>query len=146
MQIKSCLTFPSLVYICGWKRVKLVLGCSPFEMRHTGELMAQLVEDVSESWGIRSKVGVSYSMVPHLIPKVAGLCTDTASNMTSMMNYLNDLVWNGCLNHMIQLVVNVSDIMLPLLIIIFRMTSCPIRRFPACLPPAGRWLRRITVV
>ena len=131
-QIKSCLTFPCLVYISDWQRVKLVLGCSPFETRHTGELMAQLVEDVSESWGIRSKVGVLYSMVPHLIPKVAGLCTDTASNMTSMMNYLPDLIWNGCLNHIIQLVVNVSDITLPFLINIFRMTSCPIKRFPVC--------------
>ena len=138
--------FSCLVYISDWQRVKLVLGCSPFEMRHTGELMAQLVEDVSESWNIRSKVCVSLSMVPeicvllsnrnsmvpHLIYKVAGLCTDTASNMTSMMTFLPNLVWNGCLNHIIQLVVNVSEIMLPFLINIFRMTSCRIRRFPAC--------------
>ena len=44
----------------------------------------------------------------HLILKVAGLCTDTASNMTNMMTQLSDLQWNGCLNHIIQLVVNVS--------------------------------------
>ena len=29
----------------------MVLGCSPFEQRHTGELMASFVEDVLESWG-----------------------------------------------------------------------------------------------
>ena len=54
--------FPCLVYISpNWERVKLVLGCSPFEVRHTGELMAHLVEDVSESWGIRTKVYILFS-------------------------------------------------------------------------------------
>ena len=28
--------------------------------------------------------------------------------MTTMMTYLPDLQWNGCLNHILQLVVNVS--------------------------------------
>ena len=55
LQINSHLI---LVYISNWKRVKLVLGCSPFEQRHTGELMAGFVDDVCESWGIRSKVNI----------------------------------------------------------------------------------------
>ena len=40
------LTLLCSVYISNWRRVKLVLGCSPFEQRHTGELMASFVEDV----------------------------------------------------------------------------------------------------
>ena len=51
-----------LVYISNWKRVKLVLGCSPFEQRHTGELMAGFVEDICESWGIRSKVNIKWCL------------------------------------------------------------------------------------
>ena len=47
--------------------------------------------------------------IVHLPLKVAGLCTDTASNMTTMMTHLTDMLWNGCLNHIIQLVVNVSS-------------------------------------
>lgn len=85
-----------IFYISNWKRVKMVLGCTPFETRHTGELMANFVTDVSESWDIQSKV--------------AGVCSDTASNMTNMMSHLPGLLWNGCLNHVIQLVVN-DDIM-----------------------------------
>ena len=113
LQINSHLICLILVYISNWKRVKLVLGCSPFEQRHTGELMAGFVEDVCESWGIRSKVnilcGVRLSVL-HLLPlKVDGLCTDTASNMTTMMTHIADMLWNGCLNHIIQLVVNVSS-------------------------------------
>ena len=113
VQINSHLIRLILVYISNWKRVKLVLGCSPFEQRHTGELMAGFVEDVCESWGIRSKVnilcGVRLSVL-HLLPlKVDGLCTDTASNMTTMMTHIADMLWNGCLNHIIQLVVNVSS-------------------------------------
>ena len=56
IKLYSHLTCLCLVYISKWRRVKLVLGCSPFEQRHTGELMAGFVEDVSEAWGIRSKV------------------------------------------------------------------------------------------
>ena len=104
------LTLLCSVYISNWRRVKLVLGCSPFEQRHTGELMASFVEDVLESWGIRRKVTSSCSFVSHHLLKVAGLCTDTASNMTTMMTFLSDFFWNGCLNHIIQLVVNVSSI------------------------------------
>ena len=58
LQINSHLICLILVYISNWKRVKLVLGCSPFEQRHTGELMAGFVDDVCESWGIRSKVNI----------------------------------------------------------------------------------------
>ena len=61
-------------------------------------------------------------MVPYQTFKVAGLCTDTASNMQTMMTHLNDLLWNGCLNHIIQLVVNVSDVMFPFIIICIRTT------------------------
>ena len=46
VQINSHLIRLILVYISNWKRVKLVLGCSPFEQRHTGELMAGFVDDV----------------------------------------------------------------------------------------------------
>ena len=46
IQINSHLICLILVYISNWKRVKLVLGCSPFEQRHTGELMAGFVDDV----------------------------------------------------------------------------------------------------
>ena len=42
-----------------------------------------------------------------LLFKAAGVCSDTASNMTNMMSHLPGLDWNGCLNHVIQLVVNV---------------------------------------
>ena len=56
IQTNSHLILLCSVYIANWRRVKLVLGCSPFEMRHTGELMAGFVEDVCDSWGIRRKV------------------------------------------------------------------------------------------
>ena len=42
----------------------MVLGCSPFEQRHTGELMAGFVEDICESWGIRSKVNIKCDVFP----------------------------------------------------------------------------------
>ena len=50
---------PCSVYISNWKRVKMVLSCTPFETRHTGELMANFITDVSESWDIQSKVQLS---------------------------------------------------------------------------------------
>ena len=86
----------------------MVLGCSPFEQRHTGELMAGFVEDVCESWGIRSKVNIKCDVFPSPYSEGGWTGTDTASNMTNMMTHFNDLLWNGCLNHIIQLVVNVS--------------------------------------
>ena len=46
----------SPVYITNWKRVKLVLGCLVMEERHTGDKLAEFVENVCEAWSIRSKV------------------------------------------------------------------------------------------
>ena len=72
--------------------------------------MANFVTDVSESWDIQSKVQLSTFFFPSdslFHTKVAGVCSDTASNMTNMMSHLPGLLWNGCLNHVIQLVVNV---------------------------------------
>ena len=57
IQLLPSSLFSYSVYISNWRRVKLVLGCSPFELRHTGELMANFVTDTMESRGIRSKVG-----------------------------------------------------------------------------------------
>jgi hypothetical protein len=34
-----------------------------------------------------------------------GITSDTASNMTHMMDFLPDLSWTGCVNHIIQLVI-----------------------------------------
>jgi len=82
----------SPVYISNWRRVKLVLGCLVMEERHTGEKMADFVEALCETWRIRSKLH--------------GLVTDTASNMLVMARCLDGIDWAGCLNHILQLVVN----------------------------------------
>ena len=44
----------------------------------------------------------------HVPLQVKGVVSDTASNMRAMMNFLVDMGWSGCLNHIIQLVVNVG--------------------------------------
>ena len=38
---------------------------------------------------------------------MAGVVSDTAANIVAMMRFLPHLEWVGCLNHKIQLVVNV---------------------------------------
>ena len=53
LSINKC---ASPVYISNWKRVKLVLGCIVMEDRHTGEKLAEFVENLSDVWSIRSKV------------------------------------------------------------------------------------------
>ena len=104
--------------------MKLVLGCTPFEERHTGEELAKFIDTVCEAWNIRNKVGtrtglileqqtfmsllVSHAICASLcyIPlQVKGVVSDTASNMRAMMNFLVDMGWSGCLNHIIQLVI-----------------------------------------
>ena len=40
--------------------------------------------------------------------QVVGIVSDTASNMRKMMDYLPELSWAGCVNHIIQLVINVG--------------------------------------
>ena len=49
-----------------------------------------------------------YFTLFHLPLQVKGVVSDTASNMKAMMNYLVDMGWSGCLNHRIQLCVNVG--------------------------------------
>lgn len=39
-----------------------------------------------------------------------GLVTDTASNMEAMARHLYSMTWAGCLNHILQLVINVSGL------------------------------------
>ena len=128
----------SPVYISNWKRVKLVLGCLVMEERHTGEKMADFVEHLGEIWHIRSKVhrrtGVNfrYTMIKNSL-QMHGLVTDTASNMEAMARCLYSMTWAGCLNHILQLVINVSDslgkvaqpplVMLKMAIFFCRITS-----------------------
>jgi hypothetical protein len=47
---------PSLVYIHDWRRVKLCLGCSHFEEKHSSENLAKLVDTTTDIWNIRHKV------------------------------------------------------------------------------------------
>jgi hypothetical protein len=39
-----------------------------------------------------------------------GITSDTASNMTHMMDFLLDMSWTGCVNHIIQLVIKASPL------------------------------------
>ena len=49
----------SSVYIDGnWRRVKMCLGCCPFENRHTGEELGKWVDKVLDKWDIRQQVGL----------------------------------------------------------------------------------------
>ena len=38
-----------------------------------------------------------------------GLVTDTVSNMEAMARALYNIIWAGCHNHILQLVINVCD-------------------------------------
>ena len=102
----------SSVYISNWKRVKLVLGCLVMEERHTGEKLADFVETLCDSWSIRSKVFflIQESILCTIFCiQMHGLVTDTASNIEAMARALYDIIWAGCLNHILQLVINVCD-------------------------------------
>ena len=77
----------------GWRRAKLCLACSPYDSSHTGANIARWVEMECDKWGITDEVGV--------------VTTDTASNMLKMMEYLPiHFIHGGCLNHILQLVIN----------------------------------------
>ena len=46
-----------LVYINSkWRRVKMCLGCIPFEEKHSSEKLADWVDSVIDSWDIREQV------------------------------------------------------------------------------------------
>ena len=77
-------------YISNWKRVSLCLACGPFDQSHTGEAVSHWVEQQCEKWNITHKVTL--------------VVTDTASNMTKMMEYPPEhFCWGECLNPVIQL-------------------------------------------
>ena len=76
-----------------WKRVNLCLACSPFDDHHTGQNLGNWLEDKLGAWKVLDKTTVVVS--------------DTASPMLRMMDFLpNDMEHVGCLNHVLQLVVN----------------------------------------
>lgn len=76
-----------------WKRAKICLACVPFDESHTGENIARWVEAECDRWAITDSIGV--------------VTTDTASNMIKMMEYLPDhFSHGGCMNHILQLVIN----------------------------------------
>jgi hypothetical protein len=52
----NVLNFSSLVYIHDWRRVKLCLGCTQFEEKHSSENLAKLVDITTDNWNIRHKV------------------------------------------------------------------------------------------
>ena len=79
-----------VTYISDWRRVCLCLACSPFDQSHTGEAVAQWIEDQCDLWNITQKVNL--------------VVTDTASNIQKMMEYLPaHFCWGDCLNHVMQL-------------------------------------------
>ena len=47
-------------------------------------------------------------ILSHVLLQVKGVVSDTAANMQAMMNFLVDMGCSRCLNHIIQLVVNVG--------------------------------------
>ena len=75
-----------------WRRAKLCLVCTPFDVSHSGLNVARWLESECDKWGVTEDVGV--------------VTTDTAANMLKMMEYLPiHFLHGGCLNHIIQLVI-----------------------------------------
>ena len=85
-----------------------MLGCSPTQERHTGVELSKFIEKTTDFWNLQDKVLISLDFAnSNVYSQIAGVVSDTASNMTCMMGYLPELSWVGCTNHIIQLVVNV---------------------------------------
>ena len=77
----------------GWRRAKICLACSPYDISHTGQNVANWVESECDKWGITEEIGV--------------VTTDTASNMKKMMEYLPiHFLHGGCLCHILQLTIH----------------------------------------
>ena len=69
------------------------MSCGPYDSNHTGENLGHWLEDKLEKWKVLEKTTVTVS--------------DTAANMVKMFEFLpSHIVHNGCLNHVLQLVVN----------------------------------------
>ena len=76
-----------------WKRVSLCLACSPFDDHHTGENIADWLDNKLTTWKVLDKATVVIS--------------DTASNMLKSMEFMpNNMEHCGCLNHVLQLAIN----------------------------------------
>ena len=76
-----------------WKRVSLCLSCGTYDSNHTGENLGHWLEDKLEKWKVLEKTTVTVS--------------DTAANMGKKFEFLpSHIVHNGCLNYVLQLVVN----------------------------------------
>ena len=75
-----------------WKRVNLVVGCTPFDKRHTGENLGIWTEEKLEKFNV--------------LHKADRIVSDTAANMLKMMDHLPDSMDHvDCLNHVLNLVV-----------------------------------------
>lgn len=75
-----------------WKRARVCLACTPFDISHTGQNVARWLEMECDKWNLTEAVGV--------------VTTDTAANMLKMMEYLPiHFQHGGCLNHILQLVI-----------------------------------------
>ena len=76
-----------------WKRVSLCLACGSYDTNHTGAKLGDWLENKLEQWKVLDKTTVTVS--------------DTAANMIKMFEFLpQHIVHNGCLNHVLQLVIN----------------------------------------
>ena len=75
-----------------WKRVNLVLACSPFDERHTSENIANWLEGRLEDVKCLDRTTV--------------IVSDSAANMLHLMDFLpDDIQHNKCLNHLFNTVV-----------------------------------------
>jgi len=69
------------------------VGCSPFDISHSGQNIGEWLDKKLEDWKVLDKTTVCVS--------------DTASNMLKSMEYLpTHMIHNGCMNHILQLSIN----------------------------------------
>ena len=81
-----------------WVRRKINIGCKKFDESHTGEALANFIENMTTEWGIYEKIYVPV--------------TDSAANMVKMFEFLP---WDraDCGNHSLQLVINDEILSMP---------------------------------
>ena len=84
-------------YLHDWDRVTFTLRCAPFDIAHTSENIAQVLEESLEDWGL-------------IIQAMGSLCMrDNAPNMVHVFHpTVSCLSSAGCLNHKLQLVIEHS--------------------------------------
>ena len=74
-----------------FKRVSLAIACSKFNDSHTAENIYQWARNVLEEWGLYRNLSMVVS--------------DSARNMTAMVNLMEGVEHCKCLNHILNLVV-----------------------------------------